>query len=127
VVTSRIDVAAAHAPLADGPLCAPDETPIFSCPLGAKRVSVCGSGKQAVYRYGAPGKVELTTHNLTLAKQGFSGGGETQIQVANGDYTYILFDKTVRTGFGDSGQNDPDSRSGLLVPPCRAHAVVQGM
>ena len=116
-VTSHAPVAAAQAaPLGNsGSLCTAGETSIFSCPLGAKHVSVCGSGKQAVYRYGMPGKVELTSRNLTLAKQAYSGGGETQIQVRNNDYTYILFDKTSRTGFGSGGQNDPDSRSGLLV------------
>ncbi len=96
-------------------LCMAGETRIFSCPLGAKQVSVCGAGKQAVYRYGRPGKIELVSRSMTLAEQGYSGGGETQIQVTNNGYSYILFDRTVRTGFGPDGRHDPAFSSGLLV------------
>lgn len=101
--------------LASGSLCMAGETPIFSCPLGIKQAAVCGSGKQAIYRYGRPGKIEMASRSMMLAKQGFSGGGETQIQVTNKDYMYVLFDKTTRTGFGADSHNDPESRSGLLV------------
>ncbi len=102
-------------PRGTGTFCAADETVIFSCPLGAKRVSICGSGNQATYRYGAPGKVELTTRDLRLVERGFSGGGETQISAANNGYSYIVYDKTIRTSFNKAGQNIPDSQSGLLV------------
>ena len=95
--------------------CAADEAVIFSCPLGTKRVSVCGSGKQATYRYGAPGNVELTIRNLHIAERGLSGGGETQISASNNGYSYVVYDKTVRTSFNANGQNAPDSESGLLV------------
>ncbi|QCB43323.1 hypothetical protein E5673_14725 [Sphingomonas sp. PAMC26645] len=95
-------------------LCEAGETPFFSCQIGSKRVSVCGSGSGAVYRYGSPGKVELTSRSLTFASRGYSGGGESQITAKNGDYTYTVYDSTVRTSFGDGG-NDPEFSSGLVV------------
>ena len=117
VATSRPNLAAAEPvpPTKVGSFCTADEVSIFSCSLGPKRVSVCGRGNQAVYRYGAPGKVELAVRNLSLAKRGFSGGGETQITATNNNYSYIVYDRTERTSFGASGGNDPQSGSGLLV------------
>ena len=95
-------------------LCQVGETRLFSCEIGAKRVSVCGGGSGAVYRYGTPGKVELSSHNLTFANQGYSGGGETQITAENDDYTYTVYSSTVRTSFGEGG-NDPEFSSGLVI------------
>ena len=95
-------------------LCEAGETPFFSCEIGAKRVSVCSGGSGAVYRYGTPGKVELTSRSLTFANQGYSGGGESQLTATNDDYTYTVYDRTVRTSFGEGG-NDPEFSSGLIV------------
>ncbi len=95
-------------------LCEAGEKPFFSCAVGTKRVSVCGGGSGAVYRYGTPGKVELTSRNLTFASRGYSGGGESQITARNGAYTYRVYDSTVRTAFGDDG-NHPEFSSGLVV------------
>ncbi len=95
-------------------LCQADETPFFSCEIGAKRVSVCGGGSGAVYRYGTPAKVELTARNPAFANQGYSGGGESQITAKNDDYAYTVFDRTVRTSFGGGG-NDPEFTSGLVI------------
>lgn len=97
-----------------GTLCEAGETPFFSCEIGAKRVSVCGGGSGAVYRYGTPGKVELASRSLTFANRGYSGGGESQITAKNADYTYTVYDSTVRTSFGEGG-NDPEFSSGLVI------------
>jgi hypothetical protein len=95
-------------------LCTTGETPFFSCEIGTKRVSVCGGGTGAVYRFGTPGKVELTSRALAFANRGYSGGGESQVTATNGEYSYTVFDRTVRTSF-DEGRNDPAFSSGLLV------------
>lgn len=95
-------------------LCEAGETRLFSCEIGTKRVSVCGGGSGAVYRYGTPGKVELTSSDLTFARRGYSGGGEAQLTARNDDYTYTLFDSTIRTSFGADG-NDPEFSSGLVI------------
>ncbi|WP_082795005.1 hypothetical protein [Sphingomonas sanguinis] len=115
IVRGNPAAASSSRPVAGGGLCQAGETKIFACPIGGKLVAVCGVGKQAVYRYGRPGRIEMTARAMTLAQRAYSGGGETQIQVANKDYRYILFDKTVRTGFGADGRNMPDMRSGLIV------------
>ena len=95
-------------------LCEAGETSLFSCEIGAKRVSVCSVGSGAVYRYGTPAKVELTSRSVTFANRGYSGGGESQLTAKNGDYTYTAFDSTIRTSFGEGG-NDPEFSSGLVI------------
>ncbi|MGI4800368.1 MAG: hypothetical protein ACRYG8_41320, partial [Janthinobacterium lividum] len=62
-----------------------------------------------------PGKVELSSQTLSIADHMFSGGGETQISVKNGAYSYIIYDKTTRTSFSENGHNDSDFISGLVV------------
>ncbi|RZM36770.1 MAG: hypothetical protein EOP67_04700 [Sphingomonas sp.] len=98
----------------DVSLCDAGETSFFSCEIGAKRVSVCGSGSGAVYRYGTLGTVELVSRSLTFANRAYSGGGESQITAKNEDYTYTVYDSTVRTAFGD-GPNYPEFSSGLVI------------
>ncbi len=96
-------------------LCRPGETPLFSCAIGPKQVAVCGRNGAAVYRFGRPGQVELTSTTLTMAMRGFAGGGETQITAANKDYRYTVFDRTTRTDFGEDGRHDAGMTSGLLI------------
>ena len=119
----KIAVAAAALPLLAGgsappsptTLCTASEKPLFSCPIGRKLVSVCAGSGKPVYRFGAPGRVELTSTNLSTASVGYSGGGETQIAATNGAYRYIVYDRTVRTGFGEDGLHHPEFDSGLIV------------
>lgn len=96
-------------------LCQPGETPLFACAIGPKQVAVCGRNATAVYRFGRPGRVELTSAALTMAMRGFAGGGETQITAVNKDYRYTVFDRTSRTGFGEGGRHDAAMTSGLLI------------
>ena len=91
------------------------ETVLFSCVVGHKVVSVCGAGGKATYYYGSSVKVEISARALSFAERAYSGGGETQICFRNGEYIYIVYDKTVRTSFSSEGHNDPDSSSGLVV------------
>jgi hypothetical protein len=97
-------------------LCAAGEAVLFSCPIRGRLVSVCGqSPGRAIYRFGRPGQVELQSRDLRHASRMFSGGGESQIHFERNGYRYILFDRTVRTGFGVQGRNEPQMSSGLLV------------
>jgi hypothetical protein len=96
-------------------LCDPQETVLASCAIGQRRVSICARGAKAVYRYGRPGRVELTTSDLHWASTGYSGGGELQVTARNAGHSYTLFDRIVRTGFGADGLNHPKADSGLLV------------
>lgn len=122
--------------LGDGPrmsesLCRAPETPLFSCRISTKVVSICGRprseqaqgertpGEQAqdraVYRFGRPGRIELEATGLHYAEQGFAGGGETQVYADTATHRYIVFEEVVRTAFGADGRHDPQADSGLFV------------
>ncbi|WP_419809096.1 hypothetical protein [Sphingomonas sp.] len=77
-------------------LCIAGEQPLFACPIGRKLVSVCGDGRGATYRFGVPGRVELSSNRLTTAHAMYSGGGERQVSFANNGFSYIVFDRAVR-------------------------------
>ena len=100
-------------------MCKPGEVAVFACPIGRKVVAVCmgtgASANTAAYRFGTPGRVELEARDLTHASRGYSGGGETQISLARGDYRYTLYDNMTRTGFGADGRNDSQMTTGLIV------------
>jgi len=116
------------APPAKNSLCAAGEDVIFKCDLKGKRVSICASkdfstsGGTLQYRYGAPAKIELlypdtpqpARDRFFFSSTPYSGGGEAHIRFRNGDYDYILFDRTVRTGFG-KGPNNPEFSSGIVI------------
>ena len=121
----------ARAPAAS--LCRAGEPQTFSCPVGRKLVSICGEGVRAVYRFGRPGRVELEARGPTTAQVGYSGGGETQAAFANHGYTYVVYDRTVRTRVTADGRHDPAFTQGLLVVkagrvladrPCGADATL---
>ncbi len=100
---------------AEPSLCGAGETVFYSCAVGHKVVSICGGDGKASYYFGVPGKVEMSSQALSFAERGFSGGGETQVSFRNGAYSYVVFDKTVRTSFSAGGHNDAESTSGLVV------------
>ncbi len=105
----------APAAAAEPSMCAAGQTPLFTCAVGHKIVSICGVGGRATYYYGVPGKVEMSSQALSFAERAYSGGGETQISFRNGAYSYVVYDKTVRTSFSSDAHNDPDFSSGLVV------------
>ena len=115
LAAASFTVFASAALAAPASLCTTKETDIFSCPIHGKIVSVCGlSPGQAEYRFGRPGQVELQGRDLHIGEQGYSGGGEDQIYFQSNGYRYIVYDRTLRTGFGADGHNDPQSSSGLV-------------
>jgi hypothetical protein len=97
-------------------LCTASERPIFACPIGNRLVSVCAprSGP-AIYRYGRNGRIELEARDVRRAERATSGGGEDQLWFDRGGYRYILYSRTVRTGFADDGHADADFSAGLVV------------
>lgn len=107
-------------------LCNAGETALMQCATGVKQVAVCaskGSGGGVQYRFGAPDKVELVypadmthgTGTMKWASTGYSGGGEMQIQFRNGEVTYLVYSRMVRTGFGPDGHNNPQDSLGVTV------------
>ena len=49
-----------------------------------------------------------------FANTPYSGGGESQIQFANGGVRYIVYSRTIRTGFDEEG-NKPEFTDGVWV------------
>jgi len=96
-------------------LCTAREAVFFSCPIGTRQVAVCGSKSGARYRYGSPSRIELEVATVTSVSRGFAGGDETQITASHGDYSYTVFDRTLRTSFDADGRHDPAFSSGLIV------------
>ncbi|WP_215228630.1 hypothetical protein [Erythrobacter sp. 3-20A1M] len=99
--------------------CAQDEQELFSCTAGTKKIAVCGVNnaqgrKTAQYRFGTAKKVELVLDGGRFANTAYSGGGESQIQFANGDVRYIVYSRTIRTGFDEDG-NKPEFTDGVWV------------
>lgn len=108
-------IAAMIAAPAAATLCRPGEVPVFSCAIGTRVAAVCTGRGGPVYRFGRPGRVELTARNLSIATRAYSGGGETQISFRRGAFTYVVYDRTVRTAFGADGRNDPAITAGVAV------------
>ena len=113
---------AAQSPTPRGSLCAVGEQVIFSCGMGRKMVSVCGgraTAPHAQYRFGTPGDIELAfpgpgQSGLSYGREMYSGGGALQIRFSTGGYDYAVYSRTVRTGFGRSG-NNPRFSDGVMV------------
>lgn len=96
-------------------LCKPKEVPLFTCTISGKVASVCAAPRSATYRFGRPGRVELEVAGGRRAQRGYSGGGETQVTFDRAGWRYVVYDRTVRTGFGSDGRHDPEMTSGVLV------------
>ncbi|ASU37011.1 hypothetical protein hmeg3_01030 [Herbaspirillum sp. meg3] len=120
-----------HAAFAAAPektLCTAGETPLFQCTIKGKQVSLCSSGGskddagKLQYRFGTPQKIELSypdtpqpaNGKFFKSETGYSGGGEERVRFKNGDYDYFLFERTVRTGFGN-GPNNPEFSAGVIT------------
>lgn len=104
-------------------LCRAGEEVIFACQIGRKAASLCGrvmpgGVRAAIYRFGRPGRIELALSDdadFSYASRGWSGGGETQVRVVNGTTEYRVFSRTVRTGFGPDGRNNPQDEAGVRI------------
>lgn len=130
-------VAAAAGPDGNN-FCKPPESPIFSCDLGKKRVSVCASDRIVTYRYGTAGKApemqissdgkDGRVHSDFVV--GGGGGQQTSLRFSNGDTHYIVFSGyagglTERPGKtwsgldvlkGSTSVNNRECGAGKLVP-----------
>ena len=109
-------------------LCTKSELEVFNCKFKAKSLSLCGTADNKTlsstiqYRFGLHNKVELAYPKIAkepsgsfwFSSTGYSGGGEQRVHFRNHQYDYILFDRTIRTGFGN-GPNNPEFSSGLII------------
>jgi len=120
---------AVAAPPGEKFLCTKDEKVVFGCNLDKKVLSLCASNSSSSslpafqYRFGMPGRLELQFPNVPSPAKNrfwfsstmFSGGGSAHVRFVNADYEYVLFDSTVRTGFGNDGRNDTKSDAGIVI------------
>lgn len=119
LVPVALSLAAATAATGGASFCKPAETPVCSCELGAKRVSVCAADRLLTYRYGTPGKVpemqissngkDGRVHSDVVV--GGGGGQQTSLRFSNGNTHYIIF-----SGYAGSLTDSPGKQwSGLDV------------
>jgi hypothetical protein len=94
-------------------LCKAGEPVLFECGAGAKMIAVCGETPE--YRFGTPAKLDLAVSDgMTHAETAYSGGGEQELIVSNGEYRYIIYSSMIRTNFGPGG-NEPAFEAGVTV------------
>lgn len=86
------------------------------------KAALCGkaeAGNRSIaYRFGDNKEIletDMANSHFSYAMKGYSGGGETQVQVRKGDDLYLIYDRVVRTGFGADGLNKPEFTSGVAI------------
>lgn len=85
----------------------------FRCRIGDDMISVRRSGPDLSYQVVAHDHVKLHVTRGYLARTGYSGGGELQAVFQNGAWTYVVYERAIRTGFG--GHNAPSFTAGVDV------------
>jgi len=85
----------------------------FSCHAGDHVATVVRSGSVLAYRSMRRARLELQIVGGTIARTGYSGGGEVQVVFRNGPWTYVVYQRTLRTGF--DGRNNPSFEAGVDV------------
>lgn len=105
VVLTIIAMLAASAAPAEAktapPTCSTRETEIFSCTAGNRTVAVCMADGDRVYRSFRDEALEIQIPGGIPMWFGYSGGGENQIAFRNRDVDYVVYQRTVRTSFGE--------------------------
>ncbi|MBB3694913.1 hypothetical protein [Sphingomonas sp. BK580] len=91
----------------------PSDRTVFACRMGDRTAAVVRIGSNLIYRSVRRGRVELEVPHGRYAQEGFSGGGELQAAFRNGPWTYVVYERTVRTSF--HGTNDPSFEAGVDV------------
>ena len=120
--------ASAAVPVAVAVACTADETPIYTCDFGAKRVAVCSKGDTFTYRYGPAARAELvltrTVGQPGLVQDGITGGGggsQTSLTFSEGDYDYTVYSAV----YGELTEIAGQTSSGLAVQKGREEPVAR--
>lgn len=81
-------------------LCAPNESVIFTCSVGAKIASICATPAVSptqgfvAYRFGRPGAPDMSFQNRAGTRAGtwtFSGGGGAYLRFNRGAASYVVY------------------------------------
>lgn len=92
---------------------APAERIAYSCKAGDRTVQVIRIGDVLAYRSFRSGRLELQVPGGRTARAMYSGGGELQASFRNGPWIYVVYERTVRRGFGR--HNDTVFEAGVDV------------
>ncbi|WP_322015971.1 hypothetical protein [Paraburkholderia sp. J12] len=113
-----INLAAATVAHAEG-MCKSGELTIFNCALSKSISSLCQSSDKGVltYRNGIDREVRFELSNkgnqnspvFFFSNTPYAGGGEAHIRFSNQEYTYYLYDKTIKTDEG------PTFSAGIVI------------
>jgi hypothetical protein len=123
LVSTPGDARRRHLAAAPQSLCKQGEQVLFQCRVDRRTAALCAGagpeGRFVQYRFGRPGALELAfpergSAGLSRARTAYSGGGELQVNFRTGGHLYVLYSRTVRTGFGAEG-NQPDFQAGIAV------------
>ena len=109
--------------------CTSAEQIVFSCTIGKKILSVCASNilsKQAgymQYRFGQKNKIEMSYPEtpqhprqfIFFSSVPYAGGGEAHLRFANGQYEYIVYDRTTKGEWGKAGHRPTFFSAGVVI------------
>lgn len=94
-------------------LAPPPHRTAFACDVGKATVVVVQDAGALAYRLVRGRRVEVEVTNGYVARTGFSGGGELQAVFRSDGWTYVVFQRTIRTGFSEA--NEPRFEAGVDV------------
>ena len=93
-------------------MCRVDEKVLFNCDLNKTRASLCQSSDKTTltYRNGTKQKLDMELSDagsqhgniFYFSNVPYAGGGEAHVRFSRDNYTYYLYDKTVRAADGPS-------------------------
>lgn len=98
---------------------------VFHCSFGAREASVTQEGARLTYRFGRPGRPELTltgdaaSGTLFYHRTLYARGEDQTLRFVNGDYSYVIFSGWSAPNYFQEGARD---YSGVLVLR-RGHVV----
>lgn len=115
--------AAARVAPAPANLCTAGERVAFTCRAGAKVISFCASGDVLHYRFGKPGRAELSypagnapaRSVFRFSSAAYSGGGEARVRFTNGGYDYLVYTALIAGSWNADGTRDHEELDGVLV------------
>ena len=98
-------------------LAPPATDTILSCSTGAKRIEVTSDGTNLTYRFGRPGKPEITLTGSAASgtvfyhRELYARGEDQTLRFVSGEYHYVVF----ASWSAPSGGGAEYSRAGVVV------------
>ncbi len=93
----------------------------FSCTAGRKRVELIQSGDRLIYRYGPPGRPEITLTGSPVGgvfyhAERYNRGEDQTLRFVSGRFEYVLFNRWQAPQELSTGRIEPEYNvSGVLI------------